>query len=330
MSIPSVVFITIFVSFVCICAIVLILKDRIEKWLNKMFEKSTEEQKSIRELDVKSIVSTIEPFKIQVKDLQEQIIKLRQGQSENKESFRQEVSKVIDQTNKIGADAKNLTTALKGDSKTQGAWGEMILEKTLEESGLRKGQDYELQKSFRDDQGNLLIPDAIIYLPGDRNIIIDSKVSLKAYTTYINTDDPDIKVKAEKDHVKSLKDHMKGLGDKGYKNIDEINSPDYVLIFVPLESALSLALNSDWDIQRIAAQRQMGFVTPTNLIAILRMAESLWKLDAQNENAAKIAQRAGLLIDKFSGLDKDLSNIGKYLKQANNAFEAADNKLTSV
>lgn len=329
MSIPSVVFITIFVSFVCICAIVLILKDRIEKWLDKMFEKSTEEQKSIRELDVKSIVSTIEPFKIQVKDLQEQIIKLRQGQSENKESFRQEVSKVIDQTNKIGADAKNLTTALKGDSKTQGAWGEMILEKTLEESGLRKGQDYELQKSFRDDQGNLLIPDAIIYLPGDRNIIIDSKVSLKAYTTYINTDDPDIKVKAEKDHVKSLKDHMKGLGDKGYKNIDEINSPDYVLIFVPLESALSLALNSDWDIQRIAAQRQMGFVTPTNLIAILRMAESLWKLDAQNENAAKIAQRAGLLIDKFSGLDKDLSNIGKYLKQANNAFEAADNKLTS-
>ena len=218
---------------------------------------------------------------------------------------------------------------MKGDSKTQGAWGEMILEKTLEESGLRKGQDYELQKSFRDDQGNLLIPDAIIYLPGDRNIIIDSKVSLKAYTTYINTDDPDIKVKAEKDHVKSLKDHMKGLGDKGYKNIDEINSPDYVLIFVPLESALSLALNSDWDIQRIAAQRQMGFVTPTNLIAILRMAESLWKLDAQNENAAKIAQRAGLLIDKFSGLDKDLSNIGKYLKQANNAFEAADNKLTS-
>lgn len=329
MSIPSVVFITIFVSFVCICAIVLILKDRIEKWLNKMFEKSTEEQKSIRELDVKSIISTIEPFKIQVKDLQEQIIKLRQGQSENKESFRQEVSKVIDQTNKIGADAKNLTTALKGDSKTQGAWGEMILEKTLEESGLRKGQDYELQKSFRDDQENLLIPDAIIYLPGDRNIIIDSKVSLKAYTTYINTDDPDIKVKAEKDHVKSLKDHMKGLGDKGYKNIDEINSPDYVLIFVPLESALSLALNSDWDIQRIAAQRQMGFVTPTNLIAILRMAESLWKLDAQNENAAKIAQRAGLLIDKFSGLDKDLSNIGKYLKQANNAFEAADNKLTS-
>ena len=329
MSIPSVVFITIFVSFVCICAIVLILKDRIEKWLDKMFEKSTEEQKSIRELDVKSIISTIEPFKIQVKDLQEQIIKLRQGQSENKESFRQEVSKVIDQTNKIGADAKNLTTALKGDSKTQGAWGEMILEKTLEESGLRKGQDYELQKSFRDDQENLLIPDAIIYLPGDRNIIIDSKVSLKAYTTYINTDDPDIKVKAEKDHVKSLKDHMKGLGDKGYKNIDEINSPDYVLIFVPLESALSLALNSDWDIQRIAAQRQMGFVTPTNLIAILRMAESLWKLDAQNENAAKIAQRAGLLIDKFSGLDKDLSNIGKYLKQANNAFEAADNKLTS-
>ena len=329
MSIPSVVLITIFISFVCFVAIILFLKDWIERWVDKMHERSAEEQQLVRELDVSSIKSAIEPFKIQVKDLNEQIIKLREGQSENKESFRQEVSKVIDQTNKIGADAKNLTTALKGDSKTQGAWGEMILEKTLEESGLRKEQDYELQKSFRDDQGNLLIPDAIIYLPGDRNIIIDSKVSLKAYTKYINSDDPDSKAKAVKEHVKSLKDHMKGLGEKGYKNIDVINSPDYVLIFVPLESALSLALNSDWDIQRIAAQRQMGFVTPTNLIAILRMAESLWKLDAQNENAAKIAQRAGHLIDKFSGLDTDLSNIGKYIKLANKSFEAADNKLTS-
>ena len=329
MNIPSVVFITILATFVCIAGMAFYLKSWIETILLKMAQKSSQDQQLERDIDVSEIKLAIEPFKNQVKVLNEQIIKLREGQSENKESFRQEVSKVIDQTNKIGADAKNLTTALKGDSKTQGAWGEMLLEKTLEESGLRKGKDYELQKSFRDDQGNLLIPDAIIYLPGDRNIIIDSKVSLKAYTQYINSDDPEIKIQAEKAHVKSLKEHMKGLEDKGYKNIEEINSPDYVLIFVPLESALSLAINADWDIQRIAAQRQMGFVTPINLIAILRMAESLWKLDAQNENAAKIAQRAGLLIDKFSGLDSDLSNIGKYIKLATKAFESADNKLSS-
>ena len=333
MNIPSVIFITINVTILAMLGLAFFLRGKIVAWLDKANKSSALAQQEEREVDVTNatneIVSLIEPFKIQVKDLNEQIIRLRKDQSENKESFRQEVSKVIDQTNKIGADAENLTTALKGDSKTQGAWGEMLLEKTLEESGLRKGQDYELQKSFRNDKGDLLIPDAIIFLPGNRNIIIDSKVSLKAYTQYVNSDDPDIKTQAEKDHVKSLKEHMKGLGEKGYKNINEINSPDYILIFVPLESALSLALNADWDIQRIATQRQMGFVTPTNLIAILRMAESLWKLDAQNENAAKIAQRAGLLIDKFSGLDSDLSNIGRYIQQASKAFEAADNKLKS-
>jgi len=271
----------------------------------------------------------LEPFKEQISSLNQQIIGLQKEQSAAKESFKNEVGKVIEQTNKISLDADNLTSALKGDSKTQGAWGEQILEKTLEESGLRKGKDYELQKSFRDTKGNLLIPDAIIYLPGNRNIIIDSKVSLKAYKAHMDATTEATRESALKDHIKSLKDHMKGLNEKNYVGLDDINSPDYVLVFVPLESALSLALNADWDLQRLAMQNQMGFVTPINLIAILRMAESLWRLDSQNENAANIAKRAGLLINKFSGLSEDITSIGRHLQQANNAFEAAENKLVS-
>ena len=132
-----------------------------------------------------------------------------------------------------------------------------------------------------------------------------------------------------KEHINSFKGHLKDLASKNYRDIPALNSPDYVLLFVPIESALSLALSNDWDIQRTAMQNQMGFVTPTNLIAILRMAESLWRLDAQNENASMIAKRAGLLIDKFSGLNDDITNIGKYLRLAERSFEGAENKLTS-
>ena len=132
-----------------------------------------------------------------------------------------------------------------------------------------------------------------------------------------------------KEHINSFKGHLKDLASKNYRDIPALNSPDYVLLFVPIESALSLALSNDWDIQRTAMQNQMGFVTPTNLISILRMAESLWRLDAQNENASMIAKRAGLLIDKFSGLNDDITNIGKYLRLAERSFEGAENKLTS-
>ena len=271
---------------------------------------------------------TLAPFKDQIKDLNTQIIELKKEQSAAKQSFTDEVSKVIEQTNKISIDADNLTSALKGDSKSQGLWGEQLLEKTLEESGLRKGRDYEVQKGFKSDKGNIVIPDAVIYLPGDRNIIIDSKVSLTAYSKYVDAEDEQKKEKYLKDHINSLKDHLKNLSSKNYRDIPTLNSPDYVLMFIPVESALSLALSNDWDLQRIAMQNQMGFVTPTNLIAILRMAESLWRLDSQNENAARIAKRAGHLIDKFSGLSEDISSIGKYLRLAERSFEGAENKLS--
>ena len=288
-----------------------------------------EKNSSLTKENIERVSVVLEPFKEQIKELNHQISDLKKEQAVSKESFKNEVSKVIEQTSKISIDAENLTTALKGDSKKQGTWGEMVLEKTLEESGLRLGKDYQLQQSFRNTKGELLIPDAVIYLPGERNIIIDSKVSLKSYKAYIDSENETKKDEALKNHITSLKDHIKNLNSKGYNHIEKLNPPDYILIFVPLESALSLALTSDWDLQRLAMQNQIAFVTPTNLIAILRMAESLWKLDAQNENASNIAKRAGHLIDKFSGLNDDLENIGKYLNLAGKAFDAADNKLSS-
>ena len=293
-------------------------------WLIRVI--TTSNKAKLQENDLEKIELVLNPLKDQIQNLNKQIVELQKEQAAAKESFSNNVSQVIEQTSKIRIDAENLTAALKGDSKTQGDWGEMILEKTLEESGLRKGQDYELQKSFRDKDGKLLIPDAIIYLPGDRNIIIDSKVSLKAYQEFSQAKDADKDIHLRA-HIKSLKDHMKILAEKDYKNLEGINAPDYQLIFVPLESALSLALSNEWELQKIAMQSHIGFVTPTNLITVLRMAESLWALDKQNKNALEISKRAGLLINKFVGLQEDLTDIERYFRQAEDAFEKTKTKL---
>ena len=329
----------ILIGFIAVIAAVLIafaifLKNKNNKVVEMSFvnlaNKILEEKNdTLSKNNFDRLNETLAPFKDQIKDLNTQIIELKKEQSAAKQSFTDEVSKVIEQTNKLSIDADNLTNALKGDSKAQGLWGEQLLEKTLEESGLRKGRDYKVQKGFKNQKGNIVIPDAVIYLPGDRNIIIDSKVSLTAYSNFVNENNEDEKKVYLKEHINSFKGHLKDLASKNYRDIPALNSPDYVLLFVPIESALSLALSNDWDIQRTAMQNQMGFVTPTNLIAILRMAESLWRLDAQNENATMIAKRAGLLIDKFSGLNDDITNIGKYLRLAERSFEGAENKLTS-
>lgn len=291
---------------------------------NKILKESSE---SVNKNNFERLQQTLAPFKEQIGMLNNQISELKKEQASAKENFSLQVEKVVEQTTKISVDADNLTNALKSDSKSQGAWGEMVLERTLEESGLRNGIDYELQKSFKGKDGKNYLPDAVIYLPDNRNIIIDSKVSLTAYTKFIDANNSVDEKAALKEHVKSIKNHMKGLVEKDYTSLEGLNAPDYVLIFVPLESALSSALKSDWDIQRLAMQNQMGFVTPINLISILRMAESLWKLDSQNKNAQDIAKRAGLMIDKFNGLNTDIKELKRHLNMSFSALEGAENKL---
>jgi DNA recombination protein RmuC len=241
--------------------------------------------------------------------------------------FGQQIEDLLNATSGMQEDAQSLTKALKGDSQQQGAWGEQILETALEKAGLQENINYLLQPNYKDRQGNNLRPDAVILLPNDRNIVIDSKVSLTAYERFVNTENEDDKKSYLKDHIQSIKGHIKNLSSKNYNDLEGINAPDYLFIFIPIDSALSVALMNDWDLQTLANEKKIAFATPINLLAILRIAENLWRLDSQNKHAEDIANRAGLLYDKFSNFTKDLFEVGKHLDRAKESYDSAQNKL---
>ena len=241
--------------------------------------------------------------------------------------FGQQIEDLLNATSGMQEDAQSLTKALKGDSQQQGAWGEQILETALEKAGLQENINYLLQPNYKDRQGNNLRPDAVILLPNDRNIVIDSKVSLTAYERFVNTENEDDKKSYLKDHIQSIKGHIKNLSSKNYNDLEDINAPDYLFIFIPIDSALSVALMNDWDLQTLANEKKIAFATPINLLAILRIAENLWRLDSQNKHAEDIAERAGLLYDKFSNFTKDLFEVGKHLDRAKESYDSAQNKL---
>jgi len=241
--------------------------------------------------------------------------------------FGQQIEDLLNATSGMQEDAQSLTKALKGDSQQQGAWGEQILETALEKAGLQENINYLLQPNYKDRQGNNLRPDAVILLPNDRNIVIDSKVSLTAYERFVNTENEDDKKSYLKEHIQSIKGHIKNLSSKNYNDLEDINAPDYLFIFIPIDSALSVALMNDWDLQTLANEKKIAFATPINLLAILRIAENLWRLDSQNKHAEDIANRAGLLYDKFSNFTKDLFEVGKHLDRAKESYDSAQNKL---
>ena len=242
--------------------------------------------------------------------------------------FGQQIEDLLNATSGMQEDAQSLTKALKGDSQQQGAWGEQILETALEKAGLQENINYLLQPNYKDRQGNNLRPDAVILLPNDRNIVIDSKVSLTAYERFVNTENEDDKKSFLKEHIRSIKGHIKNLSSKNYNDLEDINAPDYLFIFIPIDSALSVALMNDWDLQTLANEKKIAFATPINLLAILRIAENLWRLDSQNKHAEDIAESAGLLYDKFSNFTKDLFEVGKHLDRAKESYDSAQNKLT--
>lgn len=241
--------------------------------------------------------------------------------------FGQQIEDLLNATSGMQEDAQSLTKALKGDSQQQGAWGEQILETALEKAGLQENINYLLQPNYKDRQGNNLRPDAVILLPNDRNIVIDSKVSLTAYERFVNAENEDDKKSFLKEHIRSIKGHIKNLSSKNYNDLEDINAPDYLFIFIPIDSALSVALMNDWDLQTLANEKKIAFATPINLLAILRIAENLWRLDSQNKHAEDIAERAGLLYDKFSNFTKDLFEVGKHLDRAKESYDSAQNKL---
>jgi DNA recombination protein RmuC len=225
-------------------------------------------------------------------------------------------------------EAENLTRALKGDSKTQGAWGEFILESILEKSGLERDREYSIQESFTTSEGRFR-PDVIIRLPENRHVIIDSKVSLTAYNNFVNSNSEEEKIIALKGHLLSIRQHMRGLGEKNYqKNISD-NGLDFIIMFIPIEPAYILAIQSERDLYEEALEKRIVFVSPTLLIPSLQLIKNVWKQEYQNRHVLDIANRAGNLYDKFVGFTEDLLNMGRHMELSKKSYEESMKKLTS-
>lgn len=223
-------------------------------------------------------------------------------------------------------EATNLTRALKGDSKMQGNWGELVLERVLEKSGLEKDREYFVQQSFNREDSSRVMPDVVLYLPDNKKMIIDSKVSLTDYERLVNADE-DQKDTFLKAHINSIKKHVEQLSDKNYQDLYDIESPDFVLMFIPIEPAFAVVVNEDNSIYNKAFEKNIVIVTPSTLLATLRTIDTMWNNEKQQRNAMEIARQAGALYDKFEGLVKDLTGVGKKIDAAKTDYSAAMNKL---
>ena len=242
-------------------------------------------------------------------------------------ALRQQILGLREMNEQMSRETVNLTKALKGDSKMQGNWGELVLERVLEKSGLEKGREYEVQQSFTNSEGQRVFPDVVVNLPDGKKMIIDSKVSLTAYEKYINEDNELLKITFLKEHVSSIKRHVEQLGEKNYHDLYQIESPDFVLLFIPIEPAFAIALNEDTTMYNRAFEKNVVIVTPSTLLATLRTIDSMWANQKQQENAYEIARQAGALYDKFEGFVTDLVKIGKKMDEAKTEYGNAMNKL---
>jgi len=237
------------------------------------------------------------------------------------------INALMEQSARISVDAANLTSALKGESKTQGIWGEVILERVLEKSGLEKGREYEIQVSMKDEDGRRQQPDVIVHLPDNKHVIIDAKVSLTAYEAYFSATDEDSRAILLRQHIQSIRSHIKGLSEKRYQLLEGVRSLDYVLLFLPVEAASALAIQNDERLFTEAFEQNIILVGPSTLLATLRTIQNIWRYEYQNKNAQQIAAEGGRLYDKFVSFCLDLDKIGERLTQAQQAYEQACNKL---
>ena len=298
---------------------------------NKQLE-FEEFSKKLNDSNKEEIDKTWKPYKEQLQrdlDILKNSIEQQKATAiKNSERFNSKIEDLLNATSGMQEDAQNLTRALKGDTKQQGDWGEQILKRALEDAGLIESLEYELQPSYKGKDGNQLRPDAVIKLSDGRNIIIDSKVSLTAYERYVRSDSDEDMKDFLKEHINSIKNHIKQLSEKGYSDIEELDSPDFIFIFVPIDSALSLALSNDWSVQELANEKKIAFMTPIHLISILKMTAYMWRVDKQQKHAEKVADRAGLLLDKYSNFSEAFSNIAEKLEDAMESYDIAHKRLT--
>jgi DNA recombination protein RmuC len=283
---------------------------------NKFTEQNKENMKNI----LSPLQDKIHLFEKKIEDTHKESIDYHAA-------LRQQILGLREMNIQMSKETINLTKALKGDSKMQGNWGELVLERVLEKSGLEKGREYEVQQSFTTAEGNRVFPDVVINLPDGKKMIVDSKVSLTAYERHINEEDEDLKIGHLKEHVNSIKRHVDQLGNKNYQDLYQIESPDFVLLFIPIEPAFAMALNEDNALYNKAFEKNIVIVTPATLLATLRTIDSMWANQKQQENAFEIARQAGALYDKFEGFVADLIKIGKKIDETKTEYSGAMSKL---
>lgn len=286
-------------------------------------------QKSFREQSQTQLDGLLKPLSERIKDFEKRVETAYNEESKERHSLIKEVKGLQELNARISEDAVNLTNALKGENKTQGTWGEVILERVLERSGLTKGTEYEVQVNLKTEDGKRLQPDVVVHLPESRDIIIDSKVSLVAYERYHSAEDAASTAAALKAHVQSIRQHVRQLSDKDYQNLDGVKTLDFVLLFIPVEAAFATAVQEDAALFSDAFERNIMIVSPSTLLATLRMIHNIWRFEQQNKNAIEIARRAGALYDKFVGFVGDLEEIGDRIGAVQTSYEKAHNKLAS-
>lgn len=276
-----------------------------------------------------SLSTVLNPLQEKILQFEKKVEETYQKESNERFSLAKEIKNLQELNNKISEDAINLTNALKGDNKAQGNWGEFVLESLLEKSGLEKGREYDVQVNLKADDGSKLQPDVVVHLPESRDIIIDSKVSLKAWDAYTSAVNDQEQAEHLKIHLQSIRQHIKGLSAKDYQNLIGVNSLDYVFLFMPIEAAYSMALQHDRELSQYAFERNIIVVGPTTLLTTLKTVHNLWRLAQQNQNAAEIAIQAGRLYDKFVAFVADLDDVGAKIDASKKSFEKAHNKLQS-
>lgn len=271
----------------------------------------------------------LNPFKEKLKDFEDKVDKVYKVEADERNVLKGVITQLMELNKQISSEANNLTKALKGDNKRQGNWGEVILEKVLENSGLIRDREYRIQASMHAADGSRYQPDVIIDLPDDKHLIIDSKVSLIAYERLVNCETEEERKLFAKAHVESLRNHITSLSAKRYHDLYQINSPDFVLLFVPIESSFSIAVQLDAEIFNYAWDKRVVIVSPSTLLATLRTIASMWKQERQNRNVLEIARLSGEMYDKFHGFIADMEGIGKNIRLTQDNYDKAINKLST-
>jgi DNA recombination protein RmuC len=295
-----------------------------ENLANKILE---EKSRRFTEQNKSNLDDILKPLSEKIKDFERRVNEIYVSDTKERASLAEQIRTLHELNQQMSREANNLTRALKGDTKTQGSWGEFILESILEKSGLVKDREYQVQTGIRGEDGSLLRPDVIINLPENKSMIIDSKVSLIAYEAYSSENDENNALKCLNDHILSIRNHIKRLSPKEYQNLYGLQSLDFVLMFIPIEPAFAVAVQKDPNIFYEAFEKNIVIVSPSTLLATLRTIASIWKQERQNRNAVEIARQCGELYDKFVGFTEDLVQIGNNLNSSKDSYEKAMNKL---